>query len=67
MRTQWVKEQLSIVRDNYYDGINVDFEEPILKNQTDIRDAYTALVRETNQAFKQFSPHYQVRKVHSFS
>ena len=66
LRTQWVKNQLSVVRDNYYDGINIDFEEPILKNQQEIRDAYTALVKETSQAFKQSNPHYQVRKCASY-
>eukprot|EP00916_Digyalum_oweni_P017764 GHVL01029333.1.p1 GENE.GHVL01029333.1~~GHVL01029333.1.p1 ORF type:complete len:374 (-),score=18.52 GHVL01029333.1:66-1187(-) len=60
LRTQWVKKQLSLVRDNYYDGINIDFEEPILKNESDVREAYTALVREAYLAFKQSNAHYQV-------
>lgn len=60
LRSRWVKEQLATVMENYYDGINIDFEDPIEANQTDLRDAYTALVRETYLTFKQANLHYQV-------
>ncbi|KAK7486439.1 hypothetical protein BaRGS_00022363 [Batillaria attramentaria] len=59
-RAQWVAKQLHIVTSNHYDGTNIDFEDVILQNQTDLRAGYTALVRETNQAFKQAQPSYQV-------
>lgn len=60
LRSEWVKNQLSIVQSNFYDGINIDFEEPIGKNESDLRAGYTALVKETYDSFKQSSPHYQV-------
>ncbi|XP_076451151.1 di-N-acetylchitobiase-like [Babylonia areolata] len=60
LRTQWVKKQLSIVQSSFYDGINIDFEEPIGKNDSVVRAAYSALVKETFDTFKQANPHYQV-------
>ena len=59
-RSLWVKQQFDKVKSNFYDGINLDFEEPILESQKDLRDAYTALVKETYTFFKQANPHYQV-------
>lgn len=59
-RTNWINEQLDIVKTNFYDGINIDFEDVILQNQTDVRKALTSLVMETTAAFKSVSPFYQV-------
>ncbi|KAL8579254.1 hypothetical protein ACOMHN_010838 [Nucella lapillus] len=60
LRSQWVKRQLGTVRSNFYDGINIDFEDPIARNDSALRAGYTALVRETYQVFKHSDPHYQV-------
>ncbi|XP_046580366.1 di-N-acetylchitobiase-like [Haliotis rubra] len=59
-RQAWVTQQLATVQDNYLDGINIDFESPIPKDQVDVRDGYTSLVRETYQAFKSALPYSQV-------
>ncbi|CAG2235869.1 CTBS [Mytilus edulis] len=59
-RAIWVEKQLQLVKNNYLDGINIDFEDAILKNETDIRDAYVMLVLEVYSAFKRLSPVYQV-------
>lgn len=60
-RAIWVEKQLQLVKNNYLDGINIDFEDAILKNETDIRDAYVMLVLEVYSAFKRLSPVYQVK------
>ncbi|KAK3589262.1 hypothetical protein CHS0354_008326 [Potamilus streckersoni] len=59
-RENWIESQLHVVNTYFLDGINIDFEDVILENETDIRDAYTALVKETNVAFKNSYPYLQV-------
>ena len=59
-RANWVQKELQFVKDNFLDGINIDFEDFILQNETTYRDGYTALVTETFKAFKEASPYYQV-------
>ena len=59
-RTTWVKENLKSVTDNYLDGINVDFEDSIPKSRKDLKDGYTALIRESFNAFRSANPSYQV-------
>ena len=57
----WINHQLQIVKDNYLDGINFDYESAILQNQTDVREGYTNLVTETTAAFKKYDPALMVR------
>ena len=59
-RKRWIQIQLQIVQDNYLDGINFDFDDAIPKDRTELRDGYTALVRDTFTAFKNQSQKYQV-------
>lgn len=59
-RARWITDQLQVVTTNFYDGTNIDFEDVILQNQADRRDAYTELVRDTNAAFKKAHSSYQV-------
>ena len=51
-RAQWIQQQLDFVDKNYLDGINFDYEEAIPADQIALRDGYTNLVKETNEAFK---------------
>ncbi|XP_060585289.1 di-N-acetylchitobiase-like [Ruditapes philippinarum] len=55
-QSQWVQKQLDFVDKNYLDGINFDYERAILYNQTQLRNGYTDLVRETRQAFREKFP-----------
>ena len=64
-RANWVQKELQFVKDNSLDGINIDFEDFILQNETTYRDGYTALVTETFKAFKEASPYYQVSRINS--
>jgi len=59
-RAAWTQKQLQIVKDNYLDGVNFDYEDAILRNQTDIRQGYTSLVAETKKAFTDYFPYLQV-------
>lgn len=61
LRQQWVTQQLQIAKDNFLDGLNFDLEINISPEQTDLRDAYTALVDETTLAFKKELPYSQVK------
>ncbi|XP_005100833.1 di-N-acetylchitobiase [Aplysia californica] len=60
LRKEWVKELLTKISENFLDGVNFDYENEVLKNETMIRDAYTSTVRETNDALKAVNPNYQV-------
>jgi spore germination protein YaaH len=60
-RSQWVQKQLDFVDKNYLDGINFDYERAILHNQTQLRNGYTDLVRETRQAFREKFPSSMVK------
>ncbi|KAK3088315.1 hypothetical protein FSP39_017396 [Pinctada imbricata] len=59
-RTIWVKQNLQRVQDNFLDGLNIDFEEPIRKRYIFEKWAYTALVEEAYKTFKAVNPNYQV-------
>lgn len=60
VQRRWIISYSLLVQSNFYDGINIDFESVILQNQTDLRDAYTKLVRDTNKFFKEVMPYSQV-------
>ena len=60
-RSAWVEKQLKTVKDNFLDGVNVDFESAISKDHTDVRDGLTMLMKELTQRFKEESKNYMVR------
>ena len=60
-KTAWIKQQLQIVKDNFLDGVNFDYEEAILQSQPELRDGYTNLVVETRIAFKNYNPSLMVK------
>ncbi|WAR25860.1 DIAC-like protein [Mya arenaria] len=49
-------QQLDVVDRHFLDGLYFDFEGPILPDQFDLRDGYTALVRETRATLVQKFP-----------
>ncbi|KAI0237532.1 Di-N-acetylchitobiase [Lamellibrachia satsuma] len=49
-RHRWVLEQVKYVEDNFLDGLNVDYEKGIRKDQPKLRDGLTALVKELSMA-----------------
>ncbi|KAH9510126.1 hypothetical protein Btru_043520 [Bulinus truncatus] len=59
-RQQWIEKQLLLVKQNFLDGINFDFEGQVGLNDTLVRDSYTALVKETALAFKKELPYSQI-------
>ncbi|KAK3088727.1 hypothetical protein FSP39_023057 [Pinctada imbricata] len=59
-RRMWVKEQLQKTQSNFLDGINIDYEDAIPKDDINVRDGYTQLVSETYETFKNANKNYQV-------
>lgn len=51
-RSKWVAEQVTHVKDNGYDGVNVDFEDMIDADRKDLQHGLTALMKELYQTFK---------------
>ena len=49
-RHRWVLEQVNYIENNFLDGINVDYEKGISKDQPKLRDALTSLVKELSTA-----------------
>ena len=62
-RSQWVDQQVQSVTSGFLDGINIDFESPILQNQTDIRDGFSKLFQELNQRLKAINKGYMVLQI----
>lgn len=59
-RSEWIRKQAEIVESNFLDGLNFDYEEAILTNETSLKEGYTALVEETVEAFKKINPHLMI-------
>lgn len=59
-RQLWILNQLVVVKNNFLDGINFDFEGEAAANDSTVRDAYTMLVKEAREYFKKELPHSQV-------
>ena len=60
-RHRWVLEHVKYVEDNFLDGLNVDYERGISKDQPKLRDALTALVRELSDALRRRFKNPQVK------
>ncbi|XP_075471775.1 di-N-acetylchitobiase [Ascaphus truei] len=58
-RTTWIAQKVDLAKSQYMDGINLDIEQPVLK-QTPEYYALTALVQETTEAFHREIPGSQV-------
>ena len=56
-RTNWVKQQVATASQRYTDGINIDFESALSKENSHY---LIALVNETVQAFRAANPYAQV-------
>ena len=65
-RSQWVDQQIDSVTSGFLDGINVDFEAPILRNETDISKGFSALFEELYQRLKAKYNGYMVRIILAF-
>ena len=52
-RSRWVREQVQFAKDNFLDGVNLDFKSPIPQNEPDNKTGYTLLVQELADAFRQ--------------
>jgi hypothetical protein len=59
-RSHWVIEQVKYVLQHSLDGVNVDFEDKILTNQTDIQNGLTLLMKELYYKLKNINKKYQV-------
>ncbi|XP_059164007.1 uncharacterized protein LOC131946963 [Physella acuta] len=59
-RQLWILNQLVLVKNNFLDGINFDFEGEVAANDSTVRDAYTTLVKEASEYFKKELPHSQI-------
>ncbi|KAK3769199.1 hypothetical protein RRG08_005146 [Elysia crispata] len=60
LRKKWIAHQINTAKQNYLDGINFDYESVIMEDEATVRNAYTSLVKETNEAFKEEMPYFQV-------
>ena len=60
-RHRWVLEHVKYVEDNFLDGLNVDYEQAISKDQPKLRDALTALIRELSDALRRRYKNPQVK------
>ena len=59
-------QQIDSVTSGFLDGINVDFEAPILRNETDISKGFSALFEELYQRLKAKYNGYMVRIILAF-
>ncbi|KAL2090116.1 hypothetical protein ACEWY4_014804 [Coilia grayii] len=58
-RTAWIKEQVSLAKKQFMDGINLDIEQAVQEKSPEYF-ALTALVKETTEAFHREIPGSQV-------
>ena len=59
MRSKWVADFISEVQDGFLDGINIDIEQPITKDSSNV-SLLTDLVQEAYNRFKAINSSYQV-------
>ena len=62
-KTNWIANQLQLVKDHYLDGVNFDYEDAILRTQPDLRNGYRDLVARTTAAFKSYDPSLMVHVI----
>ena len=60
LRQSWINHLVDEIQDNFLDGVNFDFEDQVLLNETSVRDAYTNTVKQTSQQLKAINLNYQV-------
>ena len=60
LRKQWVQAQLQYIRENHLDGVNLDMEPVIRKDQEELRDAMASLMEELYEAVKTLNPQVPV-------
>ncbi|XP_029474320.1 di-N-acetylchitobiase [Rhinatrema bivittatum] len=58
-RADWIAQKLDLAKAQFMDGINIDIEQPVLKESPEYY-ALTALVEETAEAFRREIPGSQV-------
>ena len=61
-RDRWVQQQVDLIKTYSYDGINVDFEAPISRDNQTVRDGLSLLMWELYTSLKAINPHYQVSR-----
>ncbi|KAF2077139.1 hypothetical protein CYY_001524 [Polysphondylium violaceum] len=59
-KQQWIEDQVELVKNNFLDGINIDFESSITKNHPLESALLTGLVAETTVALKSVNKDYQI-------
>ena len=59
-RNRWITETMSLIRDNFLDGVNIDFEDEIDHVSPKIRDALTSLVKGLYTSVKKEFPNARV-------
>lgn len=60
LRKIWIEKLMTNIENNFLDGVNFDYESEVLKNASQVRDAYTLTVNETYNRLKAANPFYQV-------
>ena len=58
-REQWISEQVQMMKDNYADGLNVDFEGPIPQD-TDTKGYFTLVIKDLSTRMKSEVPGSQL-------
>ncbi|CAH1777543.1 unnamed protein product [Owenia fusiformis] len=60
LREAWIQKEIKYIQDNYLDGVNVDFEDAIEKDDDKTRDGLTALMKGLYNGLKHLNQNYQV-------
>ena len=66
-RKQWIEAQLQYIRENHLDGVNLDMEPVISKDQVELRDAMASLMEELYEAVKTLNPQVGTERCYGFS
>ena len=65
-RHTWTSGIINMMKLNFLDGVNVDFEDHISDKEQAEREGLTLLMKELTQAAKQLSPNTQVNSEHKY-
>ena len=66
-RDIWISKQVTLVHDNFLDGINIDFESALPAANVTARDGLTALVKGAAKGIKRYISTGQVVFKNSFN